>query len=266
MFKVDREGKGNEEANERNAHGDVVAFVVGHEASQGGEESAAGDGRHDPGGAALGVAAQAADREGEDGREDAGFEEEDQREHGHSSFAVSAHGGGNEDHHPVQEDHEDPPGFDKHHRTGYREAAECEEALANGIAVWTLGGGDAGALDRVLDELGCDPDLCADIAELSGHAEEEFVLIAHGLVDVARETGGLLGLKGHVGIRNLWDRREEEDDGQEKDEGGDAEVGPLHVGEVVGVRGFEEHTRGQEWGHDRADGLEGLGELETELG
>ena len=108
--------------------------------------------------------------------------------------------------------------------------------------------------------------MSADIAELSSDTEKEFVLIAHWLVDVPCKPGALFGLKSHVGIRDFGDWREEEYDGQQENEGGDTEVGPLHVGEVVGVRGLEEHTRSQKGGHDRADGLEGLREFKTELG
>ena len=113
--------------------------------------------------------------------------------------------------------------------------------------------------------MGGNPDLCADIAKLSGHAEEELVLVTHGLVDVASETGALFGLEGHVGICDFGDWGKEENNGEGEDEGGDAEVGPLHVGEVVGVGGLEEDPGCQKWGHDRADGLERLGELETEF-
>ena len=122
----------------------MIAFVISHKTSQSREESTAGNRGHNPGGATLGVAAQATDREGEDGGEDARFEEEDQGKHSHSSLAVSAHRGGNEDHYTTHEDHEDPSGFDKHHSASGCEAAESKETLADGIAVGSLGCGDAG--------------------------------------------------------------------------------------------------------------------------
>lgn len=98
----------------------------------------------------------------------------------------------------------------------------------------------------------------ANIAELCSDTEEKFELFAQGLVNVACKTGALFGLEGHVGVCEFWDRREGKDDGEEEDEGGGAEVGPLHVGEVVGAGAFEEHTGCQQWGHDGADGLERL--------
>ena len=262
---IDRERERDEEANQRDTHGDMVALVIGHETGEGREEGAARDGSHDPRGAALGVAAEATDREGEDGGEDAGFEEEDQRERSDSAFALGAHGGGDEDHDAGEEDHEDPSRFGDHHAAGGGEATDGEETLADGVAVRALRLGDFGALDRVFDELGRDPDLCTDVAELSGHAEEELVLLPHGLVNIAGETGALFGLESHVGIGDFWDRGEEKDEGEKEDKGGDAEVGPLHVGEVVGVGGFEEHAGCEKWGHHGADCLERLGELETEF-
>ena len=106
----------------------------------------------------------------------------------------------------------------------------------------------------------------ADVAELCGDAEEELVLLAHGLIDVAGQSRALFGLEGHVGIGNLGNRGEEEDNGEEEDEGGNTEVGPLNVAEIGGICVFEEDARGEEGRHYGADCLEGLAELETEFG
>jgi len=56
----------DEEAQQRHKHGNVPAVLVSRETAHGGEESAAGDGGHDEGGAAFGVFAETADAEGED--------------------------------------------------------------------------------------------------------------------------------------------------------------------------------------------------------
>ena len=114
--------------------------------------------------------------------------------------------------------------------------------------------------------MGCDADLGAYVAELRCYAEEEFVLPAHGFIHKSRETGALLGLEGHVCVCDFGDGREEKDNGQKENEGCDAEVGPLHADQLGGVCFLEEDTGGEEGGHYGADGLEGLGELETELG
>ena len=106
----------------------------------------------------------------------------------------------------------------------------------------------------------------ADVAELGGHAEEELVLPAHGLVDVAGQARALFRLEGHVRVGNFGNRGEEEDHGEEEDEGCNAEVGPLDVTEICGVCVFEEDARGEEGCHYGADCLEGLAELETEFG
>ena len=244
----------------------MIALLIGDQASQAGEQRAAGNRGDDPGGAALGVPAQAADREREDGGEDARFEKEDERQGGDAALAAGAHGGGDEDHDTRHEDKEDPAGFSDHHGAGGGEATDGEEALADGVAVGGGGVGDVGGFDGVFDELACDADLGADVAELRSDAKEEFVLLAEGFVGVAGQAGALFGLQGHVGVGDFGDRGDEEDGGEEEDEGGDAEVGPLHGGEVFGVGVFEEDAGGEKGGHDRADSLEGLGELEAEFG
>ena len=211
------------------------------------------------------MASETADGEREDGREDAGFEEEDEREGGDAAFAAGAHGRRDEDYDAGHEDHEHQSRLDDHHAACGSEAADREETLADGVAVGALGVGDVGALDGVFDELGRHAYLGADIAELCDDAEEELVLFAHRFVDVACEAGALLGLEGHVCVCDFWDRGEEEHDGEEKDEGRDAEVGPLNVGEVLRVGVFEEYARCEKGRHDRADCLEGLRDLETEF-
>lgn len=251
---VDRKRKRNEEPDQRHAHGDVVPLMVRHQARERGEQRAAGHRGHDPGGAALGVAAQPADCEREDGGEDAGLEEEDESERGDAGLALGAHGGRDEDHHPGHEDHEDPARLDDHHPARGDEAADGEQPLRDRVPVGARRVGDLGALDRVLDELRRDADLRAHVAELRGHAEEQLVLLAHRLVDVACQAGALFGLQGHVRVRDFGDRGEEEDNGEEEDEDGDAEVGPLDFGEVFGVGVVEEDAGGQKGGHYGANG------------
>jgi len=73
-------------------------------------------------------------------------------------------------------------------------------------------------------------DLGADVAELSCHREDEFLVLPDGLVLEAGEAGGLLGLESHVCVGDFGDGGEEEDDGEEEDKGGNGEVGPLDVG------------------------------------
>lgn len=108
--------------------------------------------------------------------------------------------------------------------------------------------------------------MSSDVGELRGDAKEELVLLAERLLLVSRQVSALFCLKGHVGVRDLGEWREEEDHGKEEDEGRDADVGPLDVREVGRVGVLEEDSRGQKRCHDRADGLEGLGELQTEFG
>jgi len=74
--------------------------------------------------------------------------------------------------------------------------------------------------------------LGTDVAELRGDGKHEFFVLPDGLLGVAGEVGGLLGLELHVCVGDFGDRGEEEDDCEEEDEGGDGEVGPLDVGLV----------------------------------
>ena len=79
--------------------------------------------------------AETADGKGEDGWEDAGFEKEDEGKHRDAAFAVDAHCSGDEDDDAGEEEHENPAGFSEHHEPGGGEAADCEESLADGVAV-----------------------------------------------------------------------------------------------------------------------------------
>ena len=263
---VDGESKSDEESGERNAHGEMIACMIGGKSRQRRKERTTADGRDDPGRAALGVAAQTTDGERKDGGEDGGFEEEHNGEHGDTGLALGTHCGRDENHDHSHEEHEDPAGLHEHHGAGRGESTDCEQTLANRITIGCSRVADACTLHGVFDKLGSNTDLSADIAELGGDTEEELVLLAHGLVNVPGETRTLFGLESHVGIGDLGNRRKEEDHGQEKDKGGDAKVRPLNVGKIFRVSVSEEDSRRQKGRHDRADGLEGLGELQTELG
>lgn len=93
---------------------------------------------------------------------------------------------------------------------------------------------------------------------------EEAVLLDEGLVAIGGAC--LLGLEGHVGVGDLGDLGHEEAKGQDEDEDGDGEVDPLDVlqGGLV-VKG-EEDVGAQDGGDDGADGVEGLGDVDADLG
>lgn len=263
---VDGEREGDEEPTQGDDHGDVVVLVVGHEPRDGREQGPTRDRRHDPGGAALGVTAQATDRKCEDGGENTGLEEQDDRERGNPALTPHPHGGSNEDHDHCHEEHKNPPGLDVHHATGRTKPSDGKQTLRDGVAIRPSRVADSRALDGVLDELRCNPDLGPDVAKLSGNAKEELVLLAHGPVHVAGQAGALLCLESHVGISDFRDRGEVEDNSKEKNKSGDAKIGPLHIRKVFGVGTLEENARRQQRGHDGANGLEGLREFQTELG
>lgn len=119
-------------------------------------------------------------------------------------------------------------------------------------------------LHGVVDEEGGDGDLCAGVAELGKGGMEEAVLLPERLV--ALTCVGLLGLASHVGIGNLGDVAEEEDDGKGEDEAGDGEVDPLDVsqGGLV-VEGAEEDVRSHDGGDDSPDSVESLGQVYAHL-
>ena len=95
-----------------------------------------------------------------------------------------------------------------------------------------------------MDELRGDTNLSTNVAELSSDTQEELVLLSQGLFDEASKIGGLFGLKSHVGIRDFWNWREEEDNGEEGDEGCNADVSPLDVAEIIDNIRREEHSGG----------------------
>lgn len=93
---------------------------------------------------------------------------------------------------------------------------------------------------------------------------EETVLLPERLV--VRIGVGLGGLERHVGIRDLGDLGEEECEREEEDEDADGHVHPLHVLEGHLVIEVEEHVRAQNGRDDGAYSIEGLGDVDTDLG
>lgn len=122
-------------------------------------------------------------------------------------------------------------------------------------------------LGEEVDEVGSDTDLASDVGELGGGPPEESVLLAHGLVDVAGGTGGHLSLVGHIGVGDLRDGSEEEDDCEDGDEACDSKVDVLDSleGLAVGADMLEDDVGSKERSNDGTDSLDGLRQLETEL-
>jgi hypothetical protein len=190
-----------------------------------------------------------------------------------STTSVRSNSRGNKDHNHRLEDHEhDTRLAAKVHETRSRETSDSKETLGNGVEVCALDMrlGNIkiwASLLEVVDEVGCDTDLGTDIRELGKSSPEQSVLLAERLVDVASCSGGHLSLISHVGVCDLRNRREEEDDSEDGDEGGDAEVHPLNglEGATVCANILEDDLSCKNGCYDGADGLDGLGELETEL-
>lgn len=100
--------------------------------------------------------------------------------------------------------------------------------------------------------------MSAYITELSCYAEEELVLLAHGLVRVTGIASNLHSLQLHIRVRDFGYLREVEDNGKQEDEASDPKVCPLHLGNVGLVSRGKEYTRGQERSDNAAGCLKAL--------
>ena len=243
----------------------MIASLVCKQTCEGGEERTAANGSDNPGSTSLGVTAETAKRQGENGREDAGFEEEDKRQHGNTAFAMDVDRADNEDDDHGREQKEHPSRLDEHEEAGCSKSAEGEETLANSVAVGRIRCTNASTLLAVLDELRRDCNLRAYVTELCCDAEEELVLLSEWDVFVTSQIRALLSLERHVCICNFWNWGEEEDDSEQEDESCNTNVCPLDFGEIVDVSVREEDMGCEERGDDGADSLDRLRKLETKL-
>lgn len=77
----------------------------------------------------------------------------------------------------------------------------------------------------------------------------------------------LLSLEHHVGIGNLGNGGEVEDDSQQEDEACNGQVHPLDIlqGSSIVSHVLEEGVRAQDRSNDGADGIERLSEVDTDL-
>ena len=197
QVQIDGEAPRNQEERQRDDHGMAGADVVGHIAQDSGDDGAAADGGDEERRAALGVAAQAAQGQREDGREDAALEEEHQHQHREAApvrplamACVGADGRADEHHDQGLVRQQDVPRLRDVHQPRGGEAADGEERLRDGVEVCALvlrgDGRDVWArLGVEVDEVARDADLGADIGELRCYAPEQRVLLAHRLVFVA---------------------------------------------------------------------------------
>jgi hypothetical protein len=177
-----------------------------------------------------------------------GLEEEHNHEEGKTApvgssgvTSVDTDGGSEEDHDGSLVDEQDNAGLETNvHESSSAETADGEESLSDGVVVGTLvvsiGGAEVGVrLNEEIDEEGGDADLSTDVAELSSNTEEESVLLAEGLVDVSSGGGHHLSLVGHIGVGDLRDGSEVEDDSEDTDEDGDTKVDPLNAGKRLAI-------------------------------
>ena len=225
------------------------------------------------------MATETTERECEDGWEDARLEEEHDHEHSNTApvavgsiASVGADSRSEENHDEGLVGKQDVAWLGHVHETSSRETTNCEETLSDGVEVGTLA---MSLVDReiwvglleVVDEEGGDGDLSTDVAELGGNTEEESVLLAHWLVNVAGGTSGHLSLISHIGIGDLRKRHKVEDDGEDGDESRDAEVDVLDGRQIlaIGTDVLEDDKGGKDGCDNGAHSLEGLRQLETEL-
>jgi hypothetical protein len=212
---------------------------------------------------------------------DAGFEEEDDHEHRETSpvrtggsTGVGADGGGDEDHDHGLEDHQDDTRLAAkvHERSG-GETSTGEETLRNSVEVGALDvslsdGKIRTGLLEVVDEVSRDTDLRADVRELGEGTPEKSVLLAERLVDVSGRGGGHFSLVSHVGVGDFRNGREVEDNSEDADEACNTKVDPLDSleGTTISTDVLENDLSSEDGSNDGANSLNGLRQLETELG
>lgn len=94
---------------------------------------------------------------------------------------------------------------------------------------------------------------------------EQLPLLPERLVLLANV--GCRHLEGHILIRDFGNTRDEENARETEDKATDGEVDPLHAlqGSHGIVRPGEEDIRAQDRTDDRADGVEGLGEVDADF-
>jgi len=211
--------------------------------------------------------------------EDGGLEEEHNHQQSETTpvgvacaAGVGSDSRSEEDHNRSLIGQEDVTRLGNIHETSTGETSNSEKSLGDGVEVGTLTmrfcDREVGtSLQIEVDEEAGNSHLCADVGELSSNTPEECVLLAERLVDVAGGRGHHLSLISHIGIRDFGDGREVEDHGEDGNEASNAKVDPLDGGEVLAISAdiLEDNVGGEDRGNDRADSLEGLGQLETEL-
>jgi hypothetical protein len=211
----------------------------------------------------------------------AGLKEEHNHEHGETtpvrtggSASVDTDGCGDEDHDQGLEEHEDDTGLAaKVHETSSCETTGSEETLGNGVEVGSLDVGfsdieiRAGLLE-VVDEVGSNTDLGTDVGELGKGTPEESVLLAEWLVDVSGSGSSHLSLIGHIRVGDFRNGSKVEYDGKNSDESSNTKVDPLHglEGATICADILEDDLSSEDGSNDGTNSLNGLGQLETELG
>lgn len=132
------------------------------------------------------MTAKAAQGKREDRREDAGFKEEDQAEHGDADVAGCADGSGDEGHDARHVCEKDMAGANVFHKESGGETPNGKEGLGDCKQIGAFRRGKRGLdLDAVVDEVARNSHLRAHVAELGGSSPEESVLAAQRLVLVS---------------------------------------------------------------------------------
>jgi len=169
-----------------------------------------------------------------------------------------------------EEAEKDSPRLNEDVQPSSNEATDRKHGVANCLIVeWrNWPGGVIGGY--ILLEEDRDSLLSTNVAEVREHAQRK-----SQVNDWHSTNGALVGIEVAISrmltscqslefvIRGLWDWKIEKYDGENDDEKGDAEIGPLNVDERGSVvEGFEKDLFGQYWGDNGANGLDALRDVE----
>jgi hypothetical protein len=144
-IEIDGERPRDNEESQWHNHGNTSAGLISNVSENSWDTSATRDRGNEERSTALGVTSKTTEGKCEDGRENAGFEEEDEHQHGKTtpvrsavSTSVDSDGSGDEDHDEGLVGKEDITRLSNVHQSSGGETTNGEKTLGNGVEIGTL--------------------------------------------------------------------------------------------------------------------------------